>query len=271
MNTETIYNIAIKDIQISPQNVRLHDADKEIDELAASIKELGLLQPIVLLGKYGKAPYELISGQRRFLAHNKLGRSDIRCVFAGNLTKTDVILRSLVENMQRVDLNYVDTAKAITELYKTFGNDEKRVQKETGLSLRKIRDYILVEAQATTKMKLLLSKKKVSHSDVKRALQAAQGNLKKAERILDLVIQKNPTLHQKKRIVQYSQKHVNASADKIVEDAMQPHLEEQLLVTLSQTMRDALDRAIKSLKMEPEELAAKALTDWLESQGFLDS
>jgi hypothetical protein len=116
-----------------------------------------------------------------------------------------------------------------------------------------------------------MSQKKVSHSDVKRALQAAQGNLKKAEQILNLIIQKNPTVHQKKRIVLYSQKNVNASAAKIVEDAMRPHLEEQLLVTLSDTMRDALNLAIKSLKMEPEELAAKALSDWLKSNGFLES
>jgi len=69
MSLDTIYEIPLRDIKISDNNVRLHDPGKDLEELAASIKRHGLLQPVVLLGDYGKPPYKLISGQRRFLAH----------------------------------------------------------------------------------------------------------------------------------------------------------------------------------------------------------
>jgi ParB family chromosome partitioning protein len=92
--------------------------------LAASIEKHGLLQPVVLMGKYGKPPYELISGQRRLLAHQRiLKRSDIRAVFIGNLSNTDAVVRSLVENMQRLELEYADTAKAVTYLYEKYGKN----------------------------------------------------------------------------------------------------------------------------------------------------
>jgi hypothetical protein len=64
-----IYDIRLKDIEISDDNVRESRATTDLDELAASIELLGLLQPVVLKGEPGKPKYELIGGQRRFLAH----------------------------------------------------------------------------------------------------------------------------------------------------------------------------------------------------------
>ena len=102
-----IYDIRLDDIEISADNVRESRPGTDLEELASSIKLHGLLQPVVLKGVYGSPKYELIGGQRRYLAHQKLGRTKIRAVFAGsNLSKTDVIIRSLVENLQRVELEY---------------------------------------------------------------------------------------------------------------------------------------------------------------------
>ncbi len=136
----TIYEIPLGEIQVSDDNVRHHDPTKDLDELAASIKRHGLLQPVVLNGVYGKPPYELITGQRRFLAHEQILKwPTIRAVFTGNLSESESVVRSLVENLQRVQLGYEDTSKAVTYLYKEYSGDERRVHKETGLSLRKVR------------------------------------------------------------------------------------------------------------------------------------
>jgi len=270
MSLDKIYDIPLKDIKISDDNVRLHDPDTDLEELAASIKRHGLLQPVVLLGAYGKVPYKLISGQRRFLAHQKhLKVNTIRAVFSGNLDRTQAIVRSLVENLQRVELEYADTAKAITELYEDFGKDEQEVHKETGLSIRRIREYILIEAQATPKMKRLLKSGKVSASDVKRALRAAQDNIKKAEDLLDLIVKYQPTTHQKRRLIQYGAKDKKASAKHIIDEAMKPHVEENIVISLSEPIRQGLMKATKQMSMEPEELASQILGDWLQSQGFV--
>ena len=91
----TIHDIPLDDIQISEDNVRHQDPTKDLEELAASIKRHGLLQPVVLNGEYGQAPYELISGQRRFLAHQQILKwPKIRAVFAGKLTQPEAVVRS---------------------------------------------------------------------------------------------------------------------------------------------------------------------------------
>src|SRR6202034_2936766 len=108
----TIHDLPLKQIHVSEDNVRHHDPTRDLDELAASIKRHGLLQPVVLLGDFGKPPYELIGGQRRFLAHEqKLTWPTIRAVFAGKLSESEAVVRSLVENVQRLPLGYEDTAK----------------------------------------------------------------------------------------------------------------------------------------------------------------
>lgn len=270
MGDDQIYEIKLGDIEISEQNVRLTHQTKDLDELAASIKKYGLLQPVVLLGDYGEPPYELITGQRRFLAHEKLSKKTIKSVFAGYLSKQQAMLHSLVENVQRVDLNYADTAKAITDLYKAFKKDERKVQKETGLSLRKVRDYINIEAQASPKMKRKLRDKKVSPADVKRALRAAQGQIEKAEELLNLMEKYNLTKYQKKRIIQYGESHTKASARKIVEEAKRPRVEQKIMISLPEEVRQGLELAATGFSMEAEEIVAEILEKWLSDQGFIN-
>jgi ParB family chromosome partitioning protein len=265
-----IHDIELKQIDVSDDNVRHHEPTKDLEELAASIERHGLLQPVVLLGKYGAPPYELIGGQRRFLAHQTILKwPTIRAVFAGKLTQSQAVVRSLVENLQRVQLSYEDTARAVTYLYKTLG-DERRVQKETGLSLRKVRDFILIEAQATTTMKAALKAHKVKPADVKRAIQAAQGNLDKAEELVELIIKHKPTTHQKARLVKYGEAAKSASAQKLLKEAMKPHVEQNLIITLPDQIREALKRATSALDMDPAELAEKILGDWLRSEGYAE-
>jgi ParB-like chromosome segregation protein Spo0J len=64
MNLDKIYEIKLKEIDISTANVRHSDPEIELDELVDSIKKHGLLQPVVLLGEHGEPRYSLISGQR---------------------------------------------------------------------------------------------------------------------------------------------------------------------------------------------------------------
>lgn len=265
----TIYDIPLKEIEVSDDNVRESRPTTDLDELAASIKLHGLLQPVVLKGEHGHPKYELIGGQRRLLAHQQLGLKTIRAVFAGkNLDKTDIIIRSLVENLQRVELEYEDTAKAVTYLYRKFGNDEYAVVKQTGLSVRKVREFVEIAARATPKMKNLLHGGKVSPSDVKRAIRAAQDNMKKAEELLDLIVKYRPTGHQKRRLVSYAEQHSSASAKKLFNEAMKPAVEQNLVISLPSELIEALQKATKILKIEADELATQILTDWLESQGF---
>ena len=268
MCLDQIYEIKLSDIvEIDKFNVRHSNAMKDLDELAASIKKLSLLQPIVLLGFYDKPPYKLIAGQRRFLAHQKiLNKKTIRAVFAGKLDKVQSIICSLVENLQRVELNHADTAKAITMLYTKFNKDERKVQKETGLSLQRVRDYIFIEEQASSKMKEKLKHKKVTPVDVKRALRAAQGDITKADKLLDLMEEYPLTKYQKKRIVEYGERDKKATAKQIMEDASLPRVEQSIMVTLPEEVRKGLEKATKKLSKEAKDIVSKVLQKWLSDQ-----
>jgi ParB family chromosome partitioning protein len=270
MKLDEIFEIDLDEIDISSANVRHSDPRIDLDELAASVKKHGLLQPVVLLGEHGHPKYKLISGQRRYLAHELLKKKTIRAVFAGQLSKTQAVVRSLVENLQRVELDYADTARAITELYKEFDQDEYLVQKETGLSIKKIREFIQIEAQATPRMKARIHAGKISPTDVKRAIRASQGNAKKAEEIVDLIIELKPTKHEKNRISLYGQQSKSSSARHIMKEAMKPHIEETIVISLSEDLRKGLQKATKKLSMEAEDLASKILSDWLSAQGFIE-
>jgi ParB/RepB/Spo0J family partition protein len=266
-----IHEIKLSDIELSPSNVRHMGGptNEGIEELAASIKKHGLLQPVVLVGTVDSTkPYELIAGQRRFLAHKFLKTEKIKAVFAGNLDKTNIILRSLIENMQRVELDYADTSDAITKLFNQFGKNERKVAQETGLSLRRVREYISIDALASNKIKDQLKKKKITPIDVKRALRAAKNNIPKAERLIDLIIDVKPTPDQKKRIPDFGARFENASAEKILEEAMKVPVQKSIVLNLSEAVREGLNRATAELKIEPDELAAKVLQEWLATQGF---
>lgn len=268
MTEQAIYGIPLKDINVSNQNVRHTDADVDIDDLAASIKVHGQLQPVVLRGEIGDGPpYELIVGQRRYLAHKKLGRDTIRATFAGNITNLQAKIRSLAENVHRVPLNHADAADAVTSLYKHYKNDERRVAKELGLSLQRVRQYIDVKSRATPKMMGLLGKGKVSLPDVRRALDAGADDPAKAERLLEEIGKLSTPA--KRRLVEYGSAHPGANVEKVLAEAKKPRLDTTVLVDLPMPTRQALEKAAADMAMGAEEVAARAVTEWLTTMGFL--
>jgi len=271
MAEEQIHEVPLKDIKDparSGLNVRRTDRDAGVENLAASIKKHGLINPIVLRGEFGKPPYELISGHRRLAAHKVLRKKTIRATFKpSNYSDFNARVESLVENMQRVELNHADTAEAITAMYKKYKRDERRVADDLGLSLRTVRDYIKIEERASDYAKDLLRRKKVEKADVKRAIDAAQGNLRKANRLLDTM----PELygHEKKRAVDYGKEHPKASADEIIREAKKGRSLKTVILSIEPKIDNALKKAERRLYMNREEIASKALEEWLIENGFL--
>jgi len=266
---EQIHEIPLGEIKVCDTNVRHTETDKGLKELAASIKQHGLLQPVSLRGEYGNPKYELIVGQRRYLAHKLLGRKRIKATFAGDLTDVQASIHSLAENMHRVELNHADAAEAVTALYVEFGRDERRVSRETGMSLQRVRQYIDIEERASDAMKQKLRSGDVKPVDVQRVLTAAAGNIEKADELLDKMQEYQLTSHQKKRVVEYGEEHPRASANTIVEQAQRPQVERKMLLKLPDAVRSGLQTAAEALSMDPDEVALQALEDWLSSKGFL--
>jgi ParB/RepB/Spo0J family partition protein len=271
MTEEKIHEIPIDNIRVSHANVRHTERDKDLKELADSIKKHGLLQPVVLRGQPDTGPYDLIVGQRRFLAHKELNKDTIRAVFAGELDDVQASIRSLAENMHRVELNHADAAKAITTLYKNFGGDIQRVKRETGLSPQRIRQYVYIQELASETTKEKLRQRKVELVDVQRTLKAAGGDRKKADELLELMEKHKPPVYHKKRIVEYGIANPKVSARKIFDQSQPPRIEQDILVKLDEPARKGLERAAKALAMDREEVASRALREWLSIKGFISA
>lgn len=124
--------IAIGDIVPNPHQPRLHFDEAKLVELTDSIKEHGILQPLVV-STLGEGKYELIAGERRLQAGKRAGLTTVPVVVreADNQGKLEL---AIIENIQRHDLNPIEEAKAYLRLTDEFGLHQDEVAKKMGKS-----------------------------------------------------------------------------------------------------------------------------------------
>ncbi|MDX2303731.1 MAG: ParB/RepB/Spo0J family partition protein [Microscillaceae bacterium] len=274
MNFTQIYDIPLKDIELKGINVRTdlttEHSKEALKELAENIQVNGLMQPIVLRGEFGKPPYDVVVGQRRFLAHRDiLKTSTIKATFTGIIEDLEAKILSLSENLLRQELNQADIMEVVTELYNRFDKDEHKVKEKLGLSMKAIRGYIKVESQASEKIKNLIREGKVSLIDAKRAIDAAQGDLNKADRLIDEL--PKMTKYEKIRAVEYGKSNPVISVEKLIEKAQTPKVEESVILNLPLKVAKALIQASEDLQTDSEVLIMNALTSWLITNDYLKS
>jgi ParB family transcriptional regulator, chromosome partitioning protein len=113
---------------------------EELAELTASIKESGVIQPIMVRRK-GDGIYELIAGERRWRASKDAGLTIIPAVVK-NCTDQEALLLALVENLQREDLNPMETARAYSRMMKEFGLTQEAVATKVGRDRSSVANFI---------------------------------------------------------------------------------------------------------------------------------
>jgi ParB family chromosome partitioning protein len=106
--------LKIDQIKTNPYQPRTTVDQEKLAELSASISQKGIIQPVVV--RQTGEGYELVAGERRFLAAKNIGLETIPAVLAGKLSKEETMELSLIENIQREDLNPIDTAIAYARL-----------------------------------------------------------------------------------------------------------------------------------------------------------
>jgi len=138
--------ISIDQLFVSKLNVRkVLDAgqeDSSLEELATSIREKGLLSPLTVrpIPDYD-GRFEILVGQRRYLACKLIGFDPVPCVVRGEMSDADAISLSLIENVHRADMHPMDKARALEALLQRHGS-YKRVAKESSCSIATVRKYL---------------------------------------------------------------------------------------------------------------------------------
>lgn len=115
--------------------------EKDLLELAESIKENGVIQPILVIEKEGF--FEIVAGERRYRASKLAGLTKIP-VIVKRATKKDVLVMSIIENVQRSDLNCVEEALAYFQLMNEFELTQEEVAKKIGKERSTIANFLRI-------------------------------------------------------------------------------------------------------------------------------
>ena len=126
---DTLKNLKITEVEPNRNQARKRFDEEALEELANSIKEYGLIQPIVVTKKDGY--YSIIAGERRWRASKIAGLKEIPAIIREDNEKINSEI-SLIENMQREDLNPVEKALGIKTLMDNYGMSQEEVAKKLG-------------------------------------------------------------------------------------------------------------------------------------------
>jgi ParB family transcriptional regulator, chromosome partitioning protein len=159
--------IPLEDLEIHDGQVRTREQERNIDELASSIRQVGVLEPILVFRRSRDGKYQIVAGQRRYLAAQQAGLEEIPAVVMPE--KADETLGRILgvtENLMREDLTERDLIDACTLLYKRYGSVQA-VADETGIPAYRVAEYVKYERLARPVRELVND-----GLDIKVALQA---------------------------------------------------------------------------------------------------
>ena len=121
--------VSIADLQRNKFQPRTIFDEQKLVELSLSIKENGMIQPIAVRpNKYEPGKYEIVAGERRWLAAQKAGLNEVPVIVL-NIDDQKSLEIAIVENIQRQDLNVIEEGKGYQRLIKEFGYDHEKISK----------------------------------------------------------------------------------------------------------------------------------------------
>ncbi len=184
--------INISQIQPNPIQPRKNFKEVDLNELATSIKNQGLIQPIVVR-KTKDDQYEIIAGERRWRASQLAGLHDVECVVK-DLQDTEVLEAALIENIQREDLNVIEEANAYRGLIQLKNITNETLAKKIGKSSSHVSNILrLLELEKTIQEMVIKGDLSMGHA---RALIGVPDAVEKAKEI----IKKNLSVRQVEKI-----------------------------------------------------------------------
>ena len=134
------YEISLDRLDRNPFQTRMHFDEAQLDELAASIQAMGVIQPVLVRAVEG-GRYQLIAGERRWLASQRAGKATIPAVVA-TMNDTQAMEATIVENLQRSNLNPMEQARAFDRLGREFQMTQEQMAVRTGKDRASIANFL---------------------------------------------------------------------------------------------------------------------------------
>ena len=255
--------IPIDRIYVGRGVTRTRGTDSALDGLIKCIKRYGLLSPLIVSQKDNK--YELVVGLRRFLAVRTLGWKKVPAMIMGHLETSESKVLSLIDNIQRRDLSYLDLRDAIEALYMKYGST-KAIADELGISETTVQNCLPLSF-APEPIKGMIKEKKITASEAKQILIICGDNEKKMLAIAREI--QNLTEPEKRRLFDIAEEKPNASSEKLIKEARKPPVETKIVIHLSPEFKRAIDKTAKDLGMSIDNIFMSVIQDWLASKGYM--
>lgn len=261
--------LALDDLVIGLGQIRLRDVAAGIDELARSIDKQGLLQPIVVCPTDSDGTYEIILGQRRFLACKQLGMTMIRAqVLDERINEIDAKVLSLTENMMRRDISRRDKIDVCTALYKRYGS-MRDVADETGLPYREVRQYVKYDRLAP-ELKEMVDRDEVRLDVALRAQDAASasGAMDAGEAVTLAKEMAGMSGEQARRLQKVREQAPDSPVDEVIESAKEQTRVTQVIVTLGAEAHEALQAFAREEGTNQDDAAGVLIAEALQGRGY---
>tara|TARA_B100001093_G_scaffold310076_1_gene295861 strand:+ start:3551 stop:4471 length:921 start_codon:yes stop_codon:yes gene_type:complete len=192
---ERVRRVSLDKVVASPFQPRKRFRDDNLDELVESIKEHGVIQPLIVRQVEGK--FELIAGERRWRASTKLGLDEVPIILR-KASDRDVLEMALIENLQREDLDALEEAEAYFRLAKDFGLKQDEIASRVGKNRATVSNAIRL-LELDKDVQVLVSRRLLSSGHAKAIL----GIKSKAEQkmLADLVVKKKLNVRETEKLV----------------------------------------------------------------------
>ncbi len=177
-----VHEVALETITPSPLQPRKEFAADALQELVESIRQHGIVQPLVVRAVNGR--HELIAGERRWRAAQQAGLTQVP-VIVRSASDRDVLELSLIENLQRADLNPIEEAHGYARLANDFGLRQEEIAHKVGRSRAAVANAMrLLDLHPQVQTWVVQSLLSVGHAKVLLGLKATEEQLAVAETIL---------------------------------------------------------------------------------------
>src|SRR5271169_3256286 len=139
---EAVHQLALELIDRNPYQTRSHVDESALQELADSIKSTGVLQPVTVRAVPG-GRYQLIAGERRWLASQRAGKTTVPAIVR-HVSNEQAMEMTIIENLQREDLNPIEQARAFARLGREFGLTQEQIAQRTGKERSSIANFLRI-------------------------------------------------------------------------------------------------------------------------------
>ncbi len=197
---DRVVRVPLSDISASPMQPRKHFRQEQLTELMDSIREHGIIQPLTVRRVQGRL--ELIAGERRFRASEKLGLQEVP-VIEREASDREVLEMALIENLQREDLNPIEEAEAYSRLAKEFGMRQEDIAQRVGKNRATVANAMRL-LDLAPEVKSLLSQGRLTPGHAKAILGLRDPALQAL--IADKVIRQGLTVRSTEKLIQAEQK-----------------------------------------------------------------